>query len=78
MHVWYASQAALAARAVDSVQLAWVHVAHVFVPYGSPQMLVTRPSGGVSVMPTSWRQARTAVIAAAAATSPSHPTGRPI
>jgi hypothetical protein len=44
--------------------------AQVFVPYGKPQSVEVRSVGGLSVMPTSWRQARTPVIAAAAATSP--------
>jgi hypothetical protein len=55
------------AHAVDSAQqLALTHEAHTFVPYGRPQMLVTRSSGGLSVMPTSWRQARTPITMATA------------
>jgi hypothetical protein len=41
-------------------------------------MLVTRSSGGLSVMPTSWRQAAMLAIAIIRATSPSHPTHRRI
>ena len=71
-HDSYAEHTGSAAQAVDSAQqLVLTHEAHVFVPYGRPQMLVTRSSGGLSVMPTSWRQARTPVIAVTAATSPS-------
>ncbi|MGO9833785.1 MAG: hypothetical protein ACLP1X_06190 [Polyangiaceae bacterium] len=72
------SQAALAAHAVDSVQqFVLTHEAHTLVPYGRPQMLVTRSSGGLSVMPTSWRQARMLAIATTGATSLIHPSVAP-
>jgi|HubBroStandDraft_6_1064221.scaffolds.fasta_scaffold211110_1 hypothetical protein len=54
------------------------HEAHSFVPYGRPQMLVTKSVGGLSVIPTSWRQATTPVITLTTATSPSLRTRRPI
>ena len=79
MHVWYVAHAALAEQAVDSEQqLVLTHEAHSFVPYGRPQMLVTKSVGGLSVIPTSWRQATTPVITLTTATSPSLRTRRPI
>jgi hypothetical protein len=53
-HWKYAAHGTSAAHAVDSAQqLVLTHEAHTLVPYGKPQRVEVRSSGGLSVIPTS-------------------------